>query len=191
VEEWDAHEVDRLLASLGRWAGDQRAAEAAAARARERWLRQQAGEAATVEGVLVDLAERQAAVVVQTDGRTHVGRLRGTGRDVLVLDGESGAITLVALDAIRTIGLAPAPSAEEPADRASPGDRSPTGRLSMAGLLAALAADRAPVHLELRGGKRVTGTLRNVGADVLSMRLEGKPPRTVHVPIEAIIWCSL
>ena len=185
-EPWEDADVEGLLASLSRWAGDQRAAEAASARARERWLRQQAGEEATFTGVLVDLAERQAAVVIRTDTHGHIGRLRGIGHDVAVLDGASGALTLVALGAVRSVQLAP------PADdRDTSGSRSPTGRLSLAGLLAALAADRASVRVELLGGQMVTGSLQGVGADVLSVRVEGEPDRTVHVPLHAVASCRL
>ena len=54
---------DDLLARLDRWVSDARSDEAAAARARERWLKQAADESATFSGVLFDLAERGAPVV--------------------------------------------------------------------------------------------------------------------------------
>ena len=48
--------VDRLWAALSGWSADARADEAAAARAREAWLRRQAEAEATLTGLLVDLA---------------------------------------------------------------------------------------------------------------------------------------
>ncbi|MBA2283054.1 MAG: hypothetical protein H0W25_17730, partial [Acidimicrobiia bacterium] len=53
-----------LLARLAAWAAAARVDEAAAARSRERWLRQAADEGASFTGVLLDLAERGAPVVV-------------------------------------------------------------------------------------------------------------------------------
>ena len=47
-----------LLDELERWAADARVQEAALQRARERWLRHQATEDASIVGVLTDLAER-------------------------------------------------------------------------------------------------------------------------------------
>ncbi|MDQ3293286.1 MAG: hypothetical protein M3527_02365, partial [Actinomycetota bacterium] len=67
-----------LLARLAAWAAAARVDEAAAARSRERWLRQAADEEAMVAGVLLDLAERADTVVVQgPGGRTPRGRVRG------------------------------------------------------------------------------------------------------------------
>src|SRR3954449_10120436 len=47
---------------LERWAADARAREAADARVRERWLRAQAAEEASLAGVLLALAERRGTV---------------------------------------------------------------------------------------------------------------------------------
>jgi len=178
--------MDGLLSSLTRWAGDQRATEAASSRARERWLRQQAGEAATLGGILVDLVEHRAEVVIGTQGRTHRGHLRGVGRDVAVLETASGAVTLVAMDAIRTLQVAPVDAGQDWS-----GSRAPAGKLSLAGLLDALAADQSTVRLELGDGTMVTGSLRGVGADVVTILTEGRPGRTIHVPLRAIASCGL
>jgi hypothetical protein len=185
VEPWEETDIDGLLASLSRWAGDQRAADAASGRAREHSLRQQAGEAATLAGVLVDLTERQAEVIIGTEGRVHQGSLRGVGKDVAVLENASGAVTLVAMEAIRTLQLAPPAAGLDWS-----GSRPPAGRLSLAGLLDALAADQAPVRVELRDGKMVTGSLRSIGVDVVTIRVEGQPGRTVHIPLRAIASCG-
>src|SRR5204863_961971 len=114
----DDHGVERLIGDLGRWAADSRASDAARARTRERWLRRQAAEEATLPGVALDLAERGDAVVLKTtSGRAHRGRLVAVARDVWVLrsdashgsggeDGMAGA-TFVATDAIASLRAQP------------------------------------------------------------------------------------
>ncbi|HWC38241.1 MAG TPA: hypothetical protein VG476_06920, partial [Acidimicrobiales bacterium] len=62
----EPHDVDRLLGEISRWAGDARASDAARGRSRERWLRRQAEEEATLPGIALDLAERGEAVVLKT-----------------------------------------------------------------------------------------------------------------------------
>lgn len=186
MDPWEDGAIDELLSSLSRWAGDQRAADAAAGRAREHWLRQQAGEASTLTGTLIDLAEQRAEVVVATQGRLHQGSVRAVGHDVVVLEHASGAVTLIALAAVQTIQLAPPQTGAEPS-----GSRSPAAGLSLAGLLDALAAERTEVRIELRGGNVVTGALRSVGADVMTIRVEGRPARSLQIPLDAVASCSL
>jgi hypothetical protein len=89
------------------------------------------------------------------------------------------------MEAIRTLQLAP-PAAGLDWSRSRP----PARRLSLAGLLDALAADQAPVRVELRDGKMVTGSLRSIGVDVVTIRVEGQPGRTVHIPLRAIASCG-
>jgi hypothetical protein len=184
--EGEEARFDELLSSLARWAGDQRAAEAASARAREHWLRQQVGEASTVAGMLVDLAEQHAEVIVSTDTRVHRGALRAVGRDVVVLEQVSGTVTLVAIDAIRTLEPAPAHTGPDPT-----GSRSPAAGLSLAGVLDALAAAESTIRVELQGGKLITGSLRSIGEDVMTVRIEGRPARSLQIPLRAVASCSL
>ena len=186
VEPWQDGGIDDLLSSLSRWAGDQRAAEAAAARAREHWLRQQSGEASTLSGLLVDLAEARAEILIGTDGRVHQGQLRAAGQDVVVLEHSSGAVTLIAVQAVRTLQLAPPLVGGGPS-----GSRSPAARLSLAGMLDALAAEHTPVRIELMGGKMVTGSLQGVGADLMTVRVNGQPGRLLHIPLRAVASCGL
>ena len=88
---------DDLTADLARWLAEARVDEAAASRARETSLRQQAGEEATLAGVLLDLAERGTR-------RAHRGERRpappGDGRavadDFCALRTDHGTDVLVA-----------------------------------------------------------------------------------------------
>src|SRR5690349_1871223 len=82
--------------------------DAAMARSRMRWLVRQAAEDGTFTGVLVDLAERGEPVVVTTTaGRRHRGTVRAMGADFVALALSSGAIVLVALDAIAAVRTRP------------------------------------------------------------------------------------
>jgi len=77
-----------LAARLERWAAEARVDEAARRRSRERWLRRQAEEDATVAGVLADLLEAGRPVTVcSRTGRRHTGLAARLPRQVHVLDG--------------------------------------------------------------------------------------------------------
>ena len=91
---------DELVAAFVRWAADQRAATAAADRARARSLRDQATAAATWAGLLVDLAERLASVTTVVAGQQRSGRLVGVGRDFCVLQSDHGRTALIAVGEI-------------------------------------------------------------------------------------------
>ena len=180
-----------MLAAFARWSGDERRREAAAARGRERWLRQQDAEAATLSGALVDLAEQGAEVTLVLGGRRLAGRLVGVGPDLCVLENDRGSSSLVSLG--RLGAVLPAFSAgggvggggsgvgfpSRPGDsgalqgRTGPvsGDRDPALRLRFADALAALAAEALPARLLLDGGEVLAGDLVGVGADVVTLRL--------------------
>src|SRR4051812_32434559 len=97
---------DDLVARLTRWVSDARTDEAAAARARERWLVQAAEESATFSGVLLDLAERAAPVVVIGHGdRRHRGVIAAVGADFCVLRTPAGRDVLVAFRGISSARL--------------------------------------------------------------------------------------
>jgi hypothetical protein len=176
--------TDGLLSELRRWATDQRVAEAARSRSRQRWLRQQAAEAATLLGVLVDLAERRATVTIEVAGQDLTGRLIAvsTGLGVLdSIDDSEHAVALVALPAITVLH----------ACGDALGDRAPGLRLDLAGALAALAGDRPRVSLLVVGGKRVTGVLESVGIDVIGLRVNARAGSVVQVAVNAICACLL
>jgi hypothetical protein len=169
-----------LLARLDRWVAAARTAEAAASRARERWLRQVADESATFAGVLLDLAERGAPVVVQgRGGRRHRGTVLAVGVDFAALRTEGGADVLLAFSGIASV---------RPDDRLDTpsGDRVATFDLGLAEAIAAVGADRPRVLLVTAAdGDGVAGELRSVGRDVVTLRLDGDGS-TAYVPMASI-----
>lgn len=172
------------MQSLAAWAADQRADEAAAGRIRERWLRQQAAEAATLAGIALDLAERRARVSVRTRaGRSHHGRVDAVGRDFLVMRSASSRPTFVAMAAVAWLRPEPGAAGDGTGDRGAPLD------VSLADVLLRLSGDRP--HLQVTvGDETVTGQLRSVGADVLTMRIDGDPPASAHIRMDAIYEVS-
>ena len=193
--------VDRLLGHLGRWAADTRASEAASARSRERWLRRQAAEDATLPGVALDLDERGDAVVLRTTaGRTHRGRLVAVARDVWVLrsDGSDGTggggamagTTFVATDAIASLRAQPG-GRGRPAPEAA-GARPVPLAASMADMLTELAAEHPRVRVVALGEpEAMVGQLRSVGVDVATLRVAGEPPTTVYVRLGSVSELSV
>jgi hypothetical protein len=193
--------VDRLLGDLGRWGGDVRASDAANARSRERWLRRQAAEEATLPGVALDLAERGDAVVLKTtSGRAHRGRLVAVARDVWVLrsdsshgsggeDGMAGA-TFVATDAIASLRAQPGATGK-PALEAG-GARPVPLAASMADMLIELAVEHPRVRVVVLGEpEAMVGELRSVGVDVATLRVAGEPPSTVYVRLGSVSELSV
>ncbi len=161
-----------LRAALAGWVADSRAEQAAAARSRERWLRQQAEEAATWLGTLVDLAERGAPVRLElTSGTFASGTLVGIGRDMcLVAADNRRPATLVALAHVLAAKATPS------APPVAAGDRRPVLGLDLAGALGTLAAERETVRLGLTNRGEVVGQLLGAGSDVLTLR-PGTPHR--------------
>ena len=152
------HDWDRLL-------DEARADDQSQARIRERWLRQQATETATLLGTLVDLAESGAAVTVWLrGGRRHDGRPVGLGNDFVVLDDRGEHIT-IRLDAASVVRPQPGHVA-----RAATGDRTAALDLDFIELLGRLLADRPEVAVVV-GDDALVGTLLAVGADVLTIRV--------------------
>ena len=92
-----------LTGDLARWLAEARVDEAAASRAREQSLRQQAGEEATLAGVLLDLAERGGAVVVDVaGGRRQRATVRAVAEDFCALRTDQGEV-LVAYAGIAAV----------------------------------------------------------------------------------------
>jgi hypothetical protein len=179
-------EADRLLAAFARWAADERVGAAADARRRERWLRQQASEEATLVGTLVDLAEEYVDVAIVVGARTVTGRITGVGRDALVLADHLDAVTVVALAPIVAVRVA----GRRPGAGEASGTRPPAGSWSLADALDALAAERNPVRLGVRGGELLSGEVVAVGDDVVTLRLASGGQR-VHVAVAAIETTTL
>lgn len=168
---------DHLVADLTRYLAEQRADAAAASRSREHWLRQAAAEEAMVAGVLLDLAERSATVVVQGfANRSHRGRVRAVGEDFVALTTKAGP-TLLPYDAIVAIRGDDGPAAL--------GDRAPALDMAFAEAVAAAAGDRPRVLIVARDGSGLSGQLRSVGRDVVTLRL-ADAASTVYVPLASI-----
>jgi hypothetical protein len=144
------------------------AGEQASARGRERWLRRQATEEATLVGTLLDLAESAVRVSMWTGSDRRVdGVPVGVGPDVVVLRdrGEHVAVRIAAITVVR-----PAPGQGAVA---ATGDRPAAMRVGFLDLLGHLAEGRPEVALVLDTGDTLAGTLLAVGADVLTVQVGG------------------
>lgn len=182
----DGDDPSSFVDELEAWAAEGRAEQAAAARARERWLRQQAEEEASLLGVLTDLVERGAAAAVSTaSGRRHQGRLAALGRDFVALRVPGGFDVLVRITSVASVRPGPGPV---PPTSGSP--RRPVG-LALVDVLARVASERPRAQLGLRGGDVVTGELRGIGADVVTVRLDGEPRGLAYVRLDSISDISL
>ncbi|HEU5085139.1 MAG TPA: hypothetical protein VFU14_17490 [Acidimicrobiales bacterium] len=170
---------DRLARSLERWAADAAVDEAARRRARQRWLRLQAEEEASLVGTLVDLAERGRPVTLDVGDQRLRGRVVGIGSDFLALRTDRDQEALVrtaAVDAVRA----------EPGERAVVGDRAALVDVALAAVVGPLTGDRPGVLVRTRAGTTVRGELRSAGTDVLRLRTDGDPATPVWVPLAAI-----
>ncbi len=156
------------LDDLERWAADARAREAADARVRERWLRSQAEEEASLAGVLLALAERRETVVATTvGGRRYRGAVTGVGVDFAALQAPGGTTTLLTL-----AGLADVRAVED-GRRLTTGDGGGRGALGVRlGDVLAQAAGQRPRVAVQAGAASVVGDLRAVGSDVLTLRTD-------------------
>lgn len=164
-----------LVGDITRWLAEQRADAAAASRARERWLRQAAAEEMVVAGVLLDLAERAATVVLQgVAGRTHRGVVRAVGEDFVALRTGTGDV-LLPFDAITTIRAEGAPTGG--------GERAPALDVGFAEAVAAIGGDRPRVLVVARDGSGLSGELRAVGRDVATVRVA---ETTCYVPLASV-----
>jgi hypothetical protein len=176
---------DDLVAALDRWAASQRTASAAASRARERSLREQAATLATWTGVLVDLAELGAPVTAVVANQHRRGRIVGVGRDFFVLDAHPGRTALVRSDAVASLWPEAAAAPLPAGSRGGPID------LSLMTALALLAEERSPVCLATAAGLETAGDLLAAGDDVLTVRTDSSQRRLAYVPLHAVAWCEL
>src|SRR5207237_937204 len=136
-------------------------------RRRRRMLQALAEESATMRGTLLDVAEREADVVVRTiDGQQHRGRVRLVGADFIALATDAGD-TWIPLGALELIRLAPGERAEP-----ATGDRSALD-LELAEALGRVAPERPSVAVQTLSGETLLGRVRAVGADVLTLELGG------------------
>lgn len=146
--------MSELSRRLAEWAADEQASVAAAERSRERWLRRQAAESATLLGALVDAAESGLPVVIALRGGAGLcsGTVTSVGADFVVMD--------------RT--LVPAWSIAAVRDAAA-GDREPDGLTFVAALSRLADEDRPSVHVVLDGGETVAGDMTAVSEELVSL----------------------
>ncbi len=159
-----------------------RTGDRVAARSRERWLRRAAEEGATWAGLLVDLAERGAAVVIHTQaGRRHHGVLVSVGADYCVVRTDIGAEPHLRLDALASVRIGSGERHAVPA-----GDRRPVVDLLFIEALGRVVEERPRLVLVMRGGDQMAGELRSVGADVVTLALDGGRDHLCFVAAAAI-----
>lgn len=162
---------------LERWAADARAREAADARVRERWLRAQAEEEASLAGVLLALAERCETVVVTTAaGRRHRGTVTGVGGDFAAIEVGAGTTTLLCLHALADVRVVEG-------TRATAGESAALG-VRLADVLAQAAGQRPRVSVQA-GVTSVVGDLWAVGGDVMTVRTDGTA-RVAYVALASV-----
>lgn len=172
---------DGFVRALRRMVADTTADDVARDRVRERGLRRAAEEESTLSGLVLDLSELQAQVGVRTTtGRTHRGRIIAVGRDFFVVrDGHAPPVfvPLGALVALRPTGPVPGDTA---GSRPAPLD------LSFVGVLGELAAERSRVQVVTGDGDATSGTLRAMGADVLTLAVDAEGRVAIHVALQAV-----
>jgi hypothetical protein len=183
--------VGRLLGGdfvrrLDRWVADMRSDDAAAARARERWLFTQAQESSTFAGVLVDLAEQGATVSIEgRNARRHRGRIVVVAHDFCALRTQAGRDVLLSYAGIASVR-------PERRSVAPTGDRAVRLEATLDDALGILAEDRPRVLIvTLAGDNGMAGELRSVGRDVLTLRLDGDPAAPAFIAIAVIAEVSL
>lgn len=168
------------MEELLRLLDDARADERRAARQHERVAGHVAQETALLAGALVDLAERGSPVTVRTDtGAAHHGVVRLVAADFCVVTTASGDIwlALAGLTSVRP----------HPDERHGPatGNRASIDLL-LQEALARVAVDRPRLGFVLAGGDRVAGELRSVGADVVTLRLDGDDAGLCYVSVPSV-----
>ena len=171
-------------ARLERWAAEARVDDAARSRARERELRRQAEEGATLAGVLADLAETGSSVRVQLrGGQTIVGVVRALGDEVVVVQPSASGHgpAVAALPAVTGVRAGPAA-------RPLAGDRRVRSGLRLVDVLAELAAERERVRLLTADGDGFDGRLRSLGRDVVALTGEaGAGAGAAYVSLAALV----
>ena len=178
--------ADELVAQFARWSAAERSSGAARSRSLEKSMRDQAVASATWAGSLVDLAESHSRVAVCVGTGRLSGTLEAVGPDFCVLLRPGPRPVLVRLDRITSLRLDPAAGHRLPG-----GSRFPALELSLVAALSLLAEERWPVNLVLAGGDQVAGDLVAVGEDVLTVREQDGPRRSVLVPLVALDYCEL
>ncbi len=172
-----------MLDDIERWVADARAEEAAGERVRERWLRQQAAEDASFAGVLVDLAERAVTVTVTAvSGRRHQGRVAAVGADFVALRSASGRLSLLALHSVARVRLAPP---ERPVSGGPRDAVEGSTEVTLAEVLAQAVGHRPRLSVHF-AADHLVGELRAVGADVLSISVDGQTSGLTYARLASV-----
>jgi len=181
-----AGDAPSLASRLEAWLAEARVERSADARSREHWLRAAADADATFSGVLLDLAERGVPLAVATvAGRRHRGVVEVVGADFVALRAGPRREVLVAQRAIASVRTAPAAGV-------SIGERVVTTDLRLGDVLGELATERARVTLFLLdASEAVTGELRSVGQDVVTVRTDGEDRGAAYLRTDAVAEVAL
>jgi hypothetical protein len=175
-----------LASRLDAWLADARVESSADARSREHWLRAAADADATFSGVLLDLAERGVALAMATvAGRRHRGVVQVLGADFVALRVAAGREVLLATRAIASVRTSDSAGA-------TAGERVVTTDLRLADVLGELASDRTRARLfVLDASDAVSGELRSVGQDVVTIRTDGEGRGAAYVRTDAVAEVAL
>lgn len=157
----------------------ERARAAAADRRARGWLARLDAEQATFAGLLVDLAEQHAEVVIEVAGQGRCqGRVDAVGVDHVVLAGRAHR-WLISWSAIATVR----PTRSELAHATPRRGGAPAGQPIMEALRG-LVAERTPVTVRGVGGDPTEGQLVAAGADLITVRTASGA--LVHLPLHGL-----
>ena len=163
-------------AALSRFVGEGAVDQAAEARSQLRWQQQLALESSTWLGLLADLAETGAPVVIDTRlGRRLTGPMTVVGVDFVCVAAPAGTVAL-ATAAIVAI--------QRSDGRAGPSGRSGTPNdQTLPEFLTTLADDRPTVTWHLNDHNIMTGQLVGVSRGFAHLRIDAPAPSTAYVPL--------
>lgn len=177
--------AEELSRTLARWASEATVDEAVRRRIHRRWQRVRAEEEASLEGTLVELAERGRPVVLDVGDHRVRGTVVGLGADFVALRSEVGQHVLVRTDAVEVV-------------RTGPGDDTVVGHraaplldVTFLGVLGPLAAERPEVLVRTRSGTAVRGQLRSAGRDVLHLDVRGDTTTPTWIPSAAALLVAV
>lgn len=157
--------------ALARLASDARVEDRVEQRRRLRWLRRQAEEATTFDGLVGQLVELgQPISLVTSSGGTHRGVAVLLGADAVVLRTDIDRHVVVATGAVAALDAGARPAMTREGDD---GGVAAGGRPTLRELLADLAADAVEATATLVGGTSVHGRLLWIGDDVAAWALTG------------------
>lgn len=162
---------------------DVRAEAAIDQRRRQRNLARQGAEDGTLAGTLIDLAEHGATVAISTSAGHQVrGQTVAIGADHVAIQTSNGQLAHVVLAAVAVLQVGPE-------TRATSGDRTVKRVRSMSAVLADLVEQRRTVSVHTTSGETITGSLRDLGVDVV--RVRSATGRLVYVAQGAITVVTL